>query len=83
MTTYDEERLAELLHALRPAPPGWVQAAQELPAARAGLDALAERAEGDVAFRDELLADLEQALRSAGVAPRRDLVDHLRRRLGG
>lgn len=83
MTTYDEERLAELLRTLPPAPPGWVHAAQKLPAARAGLDALAERAEQDAAFRDELLADLEQALRNAGVVPHRDLVDHLRRRLDG
>lgn len=83
MSAYDEERLAELLRALPPAPAGWVQAARELPAARAGLDALVERAEQDAAFRDELLADFERALRNAGVAPRPDVVDHLRRRLDG
>ncbi|MGZ8687011.1 MAG: hypothetical protein ACXWZP_01145 [Gaiellaceae bacterium] len=81
MTGYDEERLAELLRALPPAPAGWVQAARELPAARAGLDALVERAEQDAAFRQELVADLERALRAAGVEPRPDVVDHLRRRL--
>jgi hypothetical protein len=79
MTGYDEERLAELLRALPPAPAGWVQAARELPAARAGLDALVERAEQDAAFRQELVADLERALRAAGVEPRPDVVDHLRR----
>lgn len=81
MTAYDEERLAELLGALRPAPAGWVRAAQELPRARAGLDALVERAEQDAAFRQALVADLEQALRAAGVEPRRNVVDHLRKRL--
>ncbi len=81
MTGYDEERLAELLRALPPAPTGWVQAARELPAARAGLDALVERAEQDAAFRQALVADLEQALRAEGLEPRRDVVDHLRKRL--
>ncbi len=81
MTGYDEEQLAELLRALPPAPPAWVQAAQELPQARAGIDALVERAERDVAFRQALVADLEQTLRAAGVEPRRTVVDHLRKRL--
>ena len=34
MTAYDEQRLAELIRALPPAPQAWVEAAQEL--ARAG-----------------------------------------------
>ena len=50
MTTYDEERLGELLRLLPPASPGWVEAAQELPQARADLDALVARAERDGAF---------------------------------
>lgn len=81
MTTYDEERLGELLRVLPPAPPGWVEAAQELPRARAELDALIERAERDAAFRQALVDDLEDALRVAGVEPRPVVVEHLRRRL--
>ena len=81
MTTYDEERLGELLRLLPPAPAGWVEAAQELPRARAELDALVERAERDAAFRQALVADLEDALRAAGVEPRPVVVEHLRRRL--
>jgi hypothetical protein len=81
MTTYDEERLGELLRLLPPAPHGWVEAAQELPRARAGLDALVERAERDAAFRQALVDDLEDALRVAGVEPRPVVVEHLRRRL--
>jgi hypothetical protein len=81
MTAYDEERLGELLHLLPPAPVGWVEAAQELPRARADLDALVARAEQDVAFRQALVDDLEEALHVAGVEPRPVVVDHLRRRL--
>jgi hypothetical protein len=82
MTAYDEERLGELLRLLPPAPAGWIEAAQELPRARAELDALVERAEQDVAFRKALVDDLENALRVAGVEPRPSVVEHLRRRLG-
>ena len=80
MTTYDEERLGELLRLLPPAPAGWVEAAQELPRARAELDALVARAEQDAAFRQALVDDLEDALRVAGVEPRPVVVEHLRRR---
>ena len=81
MTTYDEERLGELLRLLPPAPAGWVEAAQELPGARAELDALVERAEQDAAFRQALVDDLEDALRVVGVEPRPVVLEHLRRRL--
>ena len=81
MTTHDEEHLGELLRLLPPAPAGWVEAAQELPRARAELDALVERAEQDTAFRQALVDDLEDALRVAGVEPRPVVVEHLRRRL--
>lgn len=82
MTAYDEERLADLLRELPPAPAAWVQAAKELPRARAGLDALVARAQEDAAYRAALVADLEAALRAAGVEPRPAVVEHLRRRLG-
>lgn len=81
MTTYDEERLGELLCLLPPAPAGWIEAAQELPRARAELDVLVERAELDTAFRKALVDDLEGALRVAGVEPRPVVVEHLRKRL--
>jgi len=81
MTTYDEERLGELLRMLPPAPAGWVTAAQELPLARVQLDALVQRAEADAAFRASVVADLELALRAAGVEPRPAVVEHLRNRL--
>ncbi len=81
MTAYDEERLGELLRQLPPAPAGWVAAAKELPAARAELDALVARAEEDVAFRQALVADLEDALRSVGIEVHPAVVEHLRKRL--
>lgn len=81
MRHYDEERIGELLRALPPAPSGYVTAAQELPRARAEIDGLVERAKDDLVFRAALLADLEAALAAEGVAPRRELVDLLRRRV--
>jgi hypothetical protein len=78
---HDEERLAALISALPPAPEAWVRAAQELPAARAGLDDIVARAEADAAFRAIVLADLEAALRAEGYEPAGPLVEELRRRL--
>jgi hypothetical protein len=83
MSAYDEERLARLIGMLPPAPDGWVQAAQELPAARRGLDQLVARAEQDAAYRAELLADLENALQAEGVEPKPRVVQELFRRLAG
>ena len=75
---YDEERLGELLSDLPPAPAGWVQAAQELPAARLGIDEIVERARVDSEFRVLLVADLEAALAAAGYEPTDELVDAVR-----
>ena len=58
---YDEERLAQLLKMLPPAPEGWVRAAQELPQARREIDEIAERAQQDAEFRAAVEADLEAA----------------------
>jgi hypothetical protein len=80
-TPYDEERLAELLRALPPAPAGWVQAAKELPAARRSLGDLVERARADVELREAVVADLEAALEREGVEPIRPLIEELRRQL--
>jgi hypothetical protein len=81
MSAYDEEQLARLIGMLPPAPEAWVRAAQELPAARRGLDELVARAEQDAAFRAQVLADLESALQSEGVEPEPRVVDELRRLL--
>ena len=81
MTAYDEQRLAELIKALPPAPQAWVEAAQELPLARERLDEIVARAEADLAFRDALIADLESTLELEGYEPRAISLDELRRRL--
>ena len=75
---YDEERLGELLGLLPPAPAAWVQAAQELPQARRGLDEIVERARVDAEFRRLLLADLEAALADAGYEPTDALLEAVR-----
>ena len=77
---YDEERIGMLLRLLRPAPEGWVRAAQELPGARKTFDDIVERAEADRAFRTALIADLELALAAEGIEPDRRLLDELRER---
>ena len=81
MTGYDEERLAELLRLLPPPPEGWVQAAQELPQARAEIAAIVARAEADAAFRARVVADLEAALEAEGLDPTPSVVASLRVRL--
>ena len=78
---YDEERLGVLLRLLRPAPVGWVRAAQELPTARRTFDDIVARAEADLAFRKALLADLEKALAAEGYEPDRRVLDEIRERL--
>jgi hypothetical protein len=79
----DEITIARLLRELPCPPEAWIRAAQELPAARAALDGLVARAEADVRVREEILADLEAALRREGFEPSRQNVAALRARLGG
>jgi len=81
MRNYTEEQIAERLRLLPPAPAGWVRAACELPRARAAMDEIVARAEADAEFRRSVLADLEAALRTAGLEPAAPLLDELRRQL--
>jgi hypothetical protein len=81
MSRYPEERLADLLRLLPPAPRGWVEAAQELPLARPDLNRIVARAEADKRFRELLVADLEAALAGEGVEPTPNLVEAVRKRL--
>lgn len=81
MSEHEAERLAELIAALPPAPEGWVRAAQELPAARMGLDEIVTRAVADAEFLAALVSDLEAALAQAGYEPHPVLVDAVRARL--
>jgi hypothetical protein len=81
MIELSEERIADLIAALPPAPAGWVQAAVELPAARAAIDLLVTQASEDRARRQAILANLEDAVRAAGVEATRPLLDGVRARL--
>jgi hypothetical protein len=78
---HDEERLAQLLKMLPPAPEGWVKAAQELPRARHEIDEIAARAEADAEFRAAAIANLEAALEQAGYEVDPSLLPELRDRL--
>ena len=81
MSAFNEDRLAELIAALPPAPEAWVRAAQELPIARSQFDGIIARAEADAEFRQALIADLEATLGHEGYEPKRPLVDELRKHL--
>ena len=81
MSKYDAETLARLIGMLPQAPVGWVQAAQELPAAKAEIDQIVVRAQADAEFRAALLADLETALQAEGIEPEPRVVDKVRRLL--
>jgi hypothetical protein len=81
MDADENDTLARLIAALRPAPHGWVEAAQELPAARTGIDGIVERAVADAAYREQVVADLESALADAGVTPTPPILQELRERI--
>jgi hypothetical protein len=78
----DEERVAEMLRALPPAPEAWVKAAQELPRARREIEEIAARVEADKEFRAAVTADLEAALEAAGYDIDPSMLPALRERLG-
>jgi hypothetical protein len=80
MSAYDHDTLGKLIAALPPAPEGWVRAAQELPAARRGIDDIVDRAVADAAYRARVVADLESALAEAGIEPTPPLLEELRER---
>jgi hypothetical protein len=77
------EEIAQLIALLRPAPDAWVQAAQSLPALQRDLEPLVEQWQQDAAARAAVLADLEQALRAAGVAPDANALRYVRLSLEG
>ena len=81
MDADEYDTLARLIAALRPAPHGWVEAAQELPAARTGIDGIVERAVADAAYRAQVVADLESALADAGVRPTPPILQELSERI--
>jgi len=78
---YAEEDIGRLIGLLPPAPEGWVRAAQEIPAFRAMLDELVERAEADKVFQATLVADLEAAIAEAGYEPEPRAVEGVRRQM--
>jgi hypothetical protein len=81
MRDHDEEILADLLRTLPTPPRAWVEAAQEIPLARRGLDDIVERAQADRAFREALIGDLERALEGAGYDADSALAEAVRHRL--
>jgi hypothetical protein len=81
VTSYDEEKLGELLSALPPAPEAWVKAAKELPLAFQRLDEIVERARADEEYRRRVVADPETVLEEADVVAHSETIEIIRRRL--
>lgn len=81
MTAFNEEKLAEILSALPPAPEAWVRAAQELPLLQQGLAQIVERADADEDYRRRVVENPEAALEEADVVAHAETVEILRRRL--
>jgi hypothetical protein len=73
-----DDEIASLLGELREPPRAWIEAAKCLPTVREEIAGILERAESDVAYRDQVLADLEGALRAAGREPTTEAVAALR-----
>ena len=63
----EEERLGELLGLLPPAPDAWIGAAAAIPSTLRALEDIQARVLTDAEARAAVTADLEQALREAGV----------------
>jgi hypothetical protein len=78
---FDEESIAALLSALPPAPEAWVQAAEQLPAARLELERLVELARLDHELAEALRENLEAALAERSIALPAALQRELRERL--
>ena len=75
MSAYDEEKLGELLRALRPRPRAWVEAAQELPPIRR-RDRRARRAcGGGDRYRKQLHRRPRRGLEAEGVEPNPIVLD--------
>jgi hypothetical protein len=76
-----EERLAELLALLRPAPLGWVEAAEALPATLADLDDVLGRLHRDEDFRSRFEENPAEALGAAGLPATATVVAAVRTQL--
>jgi hypothetical protein len=81
VTTYDEERLGDLLSALPPAPEAWLRAAKDGPLVRQRLEEIVERAKEDEDYRRHVVADPESALEEADVVAHAENVEVIRKRL--
>ena len=71
MSAFHEERIGSSSGSCGLLPRGWVQAAQELPAARRAMDEIVARAEADAAFQAALVGRSRAALAQEGYEPSR------------
>jgi hypothetical protein len=82
VSDHSEQRLAQLLEALPPAPRAWVEAAKELPRMRSEIDGIVERAGRDAAYRSAVIKAMEKSLAETTDESERRALEALRERLG-
>jgi hypothetical protein len=74
-----EERIAQLLSNLPPAPAAWVERAAGIPRVQRDLGDVQRRLDEDALLREAFRRDGAQALRDAGLDIEQEVLDHLRR----
>ena len=78
----EEERLAELIALLPPAPEPWVEMAARIPRTERDLADVQRRLEEDALLREALRRDPDRALREAGLEASPELIARLQGLLG-
>jgi hypothetical protein len=75
---FDEERIAQLLANLPPAPAAWVERAVQIPRVERDLEDVQRRLDEDALLRAAFDERGEQALREAGITLDADVLERLR-----
>ena len=81
VSAYNDEKLAELLRALPPAPKAWVRAVQALGLSQPTIADLVERAKTDDRFRKALIANPGAALEAEGYEVEPDVIAAIMKQL--
>lgn len=75
---HDDERIAQLLSMLKPAPEAWVERAARIPRVQRDLEDVQRRLEEDALLRAAFQAHGDRALREAGVIVNAEVLEFLR-----
>jgi hypothetical protein len=73
-----DERIAQLLASLPPAPDAWVERAARIPRVQRDLADVQQRLDEDALLREAFRRDGERALRDAGLSVEHEVLEQLR-----